>query len=89
MAHYMLQTTHSEAECLKALDEVAEQNPKLLDICWMGCGEGDHTGWATVEAKSEADARGMLPPTLRRDSKIVKVDKYTKEQIRGFHKEVA
>lgn len=83
---FLLESKHTEAECLKALDEIAAENPKLLDKCWLGCGSGNHTGWATVEAQNESEARNQLPSSLRGNAKVTEVGKYTVEQIQSFHK---
>ena len=84
-AKYLVTMPHTEAECLKALDDIVATNPKLLDKCWFGCMAGNHTGWATVDAKSEADARAMLPKDAQEKAQIVKVDKMTADQIKSFH----
>jgi hypothetical protein len=82
---FLLESKHAEEDCLKALDEIAASNPKLLDSCWMGCSVGEHTGWATVEAQNESEARNQLPSSLRANAKVVEVGKYTPEQIRSLH----
>jgi hypothetical protein len=48
---------------------------------------GDHTGYAVIEAKDEAAARAMLPPSLK-DVRLVNVTKFTREQIKSFHKKM-
>lgn len=82
----MVESKHTEAECLKALDDIVASNPKLLDKCWMGCATGNHTGWATIEAQNEAEARNQLPQSLRQTAKISEVGKFTVEQIQSYHK---
>ena len=83
---FLLESRHADADCLKALDEIAMQNPKLLDNCWLGCASGNHTGWATVEAQNESEARNQLPTSLRGDAKVTEVGKFTVAQIASFHK---
>jgi hypothetical protein len=46
---------------------------------------GDHTGYVIVEAGSESEARENVPSFLRGKARIVKVDKFTPEQIKSFH----
>ena len=81
---YLIESKHTEAECLNVLD-ILEQNPQLLDRCYMACMSGNHTGWATVEADDESKARNMLPTDLRVNAKVTEVSKFTPEQIRSFH----
>ena len=47
---------------------------------------GDHTGYATVEAGSEQEARKTIPSFLAGKARVVKLNKFTPEQIRDFHK---
>ncbi len=85
MTRYLIETPHKDAECLKALDELAAQSPKLLAQCNLGCMSGIHTGWAVVEAGTESEARNMVPPSLRDRARYVKVETLTPEKIRSFH----
>jgi hypothetical protein len=88
MASYLLESPHTDAECLRALDEISAgtRGPELLKKMHFGCMAGVHTGWAVVEADSEVAARDLLPAFLRSRAKAVKVGLFTKEQIKGFHK---
>jgi len=82
---YLIESPHTKEECLQALDEVLARGPQLLAQFDWGCMAGDHTGWATVEAGSESDARNMVPALVRSKARIVKVDKFTPGQIESFH----
>ena len=85
MPQFMIEAPHTKEECLAALDEMKDDEPEVLDQTWFGCMAGDHTGWTTVEARSEAEARGMLPDFLRDKARVVEVNKITPEQIESFH----
>jgi len=88
MTSYQLESPHTDAECLRALDEISSgtRGPELLKKMYFGCMAGVHTGWAVVDADSEAAAKDLLPNFLRSRAKAVKVSLFTPEQIRGFHK---
>lgn len=83
---YMIMAPHTAEECLQALDEMAASKSDVLSHFYWGCQAGDHTGYAIIEADSESDARGMLPASQQKSARIVKLDKFTKEQIESFHK---
>ena len=85
MANYMIETSHTKEECLKALDQMMEYNPKKLDKFYWGCSSGIHTGWAMMDADTEKEARDMLPPSMREKARITKVDIFTPQQIRSWH----
>ena len=88
MASYQLESPHKDADCLRALDEISAgtRGPELLKKMQFGCMAGVHTGWAVVDADSEAAAKDLLPSFLRSSAKAVKVGQFTPEQIKGFHK---
>lgn len=82
---YFVQQEHTPEQCLKALDEMAGESPKLLETTQFACNSGEHRGYSFVEAYSDSDAIGKLPTSLREGAKAVKVDRFTPEQIRSFH----
>lgn len=75
---------HTQEECLKTLDEVSSKSTNLLARFDWGCMAGDHTGYAIIEAKDEAAVKAMLPPGMQ-NAQIVKLTKFTQEQIKSFH----
>lgn len=75
---------HTPEDCLKTLDEVSGKSTNLLAKFDWGCMAGDHTGYATIEAKDEAAAKAMLPASMK-NAQIVKLNKFTLEQIKSFH----
>ena len=82
---FLIMSPHTKETCLKDLDAVMTETPQLLDRFEWGCMAGDHTGYLIVEAKSEDAARDMLPTALRKDAKIIPLNKFTADQIRSFH----
>jgi hypothetical protein len=85
MARYLIESPHTTEECLPALDELLARGPGVLAKYDFGCMSGDHTGYVIVEAGGESEARETVPPFLRGKARIVKVDKFTPEQIKSFH----
>jgi len=85
MAKYVIESSHTPEECLKALDEILEKGPEILDKFVWGCAQGEHTGWAYVDAKSKDDASAIIPGFLQEKAKVTEVSKFTPEQIRSSH----
>jgi hypothetical protein len=81
---FLVVAHHTQEECLKTLDGVKDKSAKLLSSFDWGCMAGDHTGYATIEAKDEAAVKAMLPADMQ-NAKIVKLNKFTAEQIKSFH----
>ena len=85
---YLIMSTHTQEECLKALDDFAGVN-KALSTFDFGCEAGDHTGYAIVTASSDQVAREMLPTSAREGAKVVKLHKFSAAEIKSFHEKMA
>lgn len=48
---------------------------------------GDHRAWMVVEAEDDAAVRRIIPPAFRDRSRIVKLNKFTPEQIKALHEQ--
>ncbi len=80
---FMVIAAHTPEACLKVLDDVSAKGKMLAKFDW-GCMANDHTGYMIVEAKDEAAVKAMLPETMK-NAKVVKLTKFTAEQIKSFH----
>ncbi len=85
MAHYLIEISHPAPECLRALDMIVSLGMHILHHTWWGCEVGVHTGWLDIEADSEQDALNVVPPPVRKDTRIVEVRRYTPNQVRAYH----
>lgn len=85
MDRYFIESKHTPEECLRALDEVLDKGPSVLDRYEWGCMAGDHTGYAIVDAGSLPEAQGFVPAFLRGKARVIKLNKFTPDQIRSFH----
>jgi len=83
---YLIQMPHTKEQCLKALDDMVASSSDLLSMTEWGCMAGDHTGYVIVNAASEAAARNMIPAAERASARVIKLNKFTPEQIKSFHK---
>jgi hypothetical protein len=72
---FLVITSHTPETCLATLDAIDAKSEKFLAKFDWGCMTGDHTGYAVLEAKDEAAARAMLPPSLK-DVRLVNVTKF-------------
>lgn len=86
MPTYMVESPHTKEECLKALDELVDKEPVLLENSYFGCKVGDHTEYATVEASTEEEVKNKIPEFLRHKVKITEVTRITPEEIKEYHK---
>ena len=84
MAKFVIESPHTDAECLKALDEAVKMD--IIDKDALGCKTGDHTAWAYVEAESSDEAlEAFVPEFLIDKACAYEVTKMTAEEVRAAH----
>ena len=81
---YLIEAPHSPRECVQAMDEALARGPRFLAQFEWGCVEGEHTGWATIEAKNEFEARDMVPAVARSRARVIRVDKVTPDHVNAM-----
>ena len=86
MAQYVIELPHTDPECIQGLNTIVEWGMHLLHHTWFGCAVGVHTCWLQLEADTEAEARSVLPPSMRSQAQVVEVQKLTPDQIRDLHR---
>ena len=45
-SEYLIESSHTPEECMKALDEFGGKGPEVLAGFEFGCGHDVHTGWS-------------------------------------------
>lgn len=83
MDRYLIETRHTDEECLGLLDQVLASG-YLHNYDW-GCEDGDHTGWAIIEAENREQAMLSVPSLVRSKVRIVKLNKFTDEDVQRLH----
>ncbi len=84
MDRYLIETPHSDANCL-ALLEALNARGYLNNFDW-GCKAGVHSGWAIIEAENEAQASLSVPPLVRNLARIVRLNKFTSREVMALHR---
>jgi hypothetical protein len=74
MERYLIETPHSVQDCQQLLEQVYAMG-YLYHFDW-GCMDGVHSGWAIIEAESEADARLAVPSMIRKKARVVRLNKF-------------
>ncbi len=83
MARFLIEVAH-EAEheaCLRAVRILLTSGSHFMTNSDFGCLDGEHKGWLIVEVESKEEARSILPPSFRSQANIVKLNKFTIEEI--------
>jgi hypothetical protein len=83
MAKFLIEVPHEPEEraCALAIQILLKTGSHFLTNAEFGCFDGEHKAWVIIEVESKEEARRILPPVLRSKAKIVKLSKFTLEQI--------
>jgi hypothetical protein len=83
LARFLIEVPH-EAEsvaCTVAVKILLTTGSHFLTHADFGCLDGEHKAWITLEGESKEEVRSILPPTYRSQAKIVKLNKFSLEEI--------
>jgi hypothetical protein len=83
MDRFLVESPHTPDECLKTMQQILSAG-YLTHFDW-GCKSGEHCGWVIIEAENEAEAHLVVPAFLRGRARVIKLNKYTPEEIKALH----
>jgi hypothetical protein len=89
MDRYLVQVSHDADTwaCAKVVQVFLGTGSHYLAQADWGCRDGDHTAWMIVEAANRDEARQIVPPQLRAQARIVRLNKFTVEEIEAILRE--
>ena len=85
MSRYLVESTHTARECTWALKKALQYDPAYFDQFEWGCKDGDHRGWAIVEAEDKFAEHAMVPRVVRPYTRIVELNQFSPEEARAYH----
>ncbi len=83
MNRYIVMSPHSPGDCVKALKQI-EAIGSITHFDW-GCKDGEHCGWAIIEADSAQEAILIVPSFERHRARAIKLNQFTPQDIRDMH----
>jgi hypothetical protein len=89
MARFLIEVPHEEDRlaCTQAVRVFLETGSHFLKDADWGCFDGEHKAWIILELESKEDALSVVPPAFRPQAKIVKLNKFTPEDIGGMERQ--
>lgn len=83
MAQYLIEVPHAaEVEaCAKVVQIFLKSGSHFLTHADWGCTDGEHKAWIIAEVENKTEACSIVPPALRPGAKIVRLNKFTMEEI--------
>lgn len=83
MERYLIISPHTVEDCKKAIREVTATG-YITHFDW-GCNDGEHVGWAIIEADNSKEALLVVPTFQRGAAKVVKLTRFGPEDITAAH----
>ena len=83
MPSFLIESPHTEEECLKTLDHVVAMG-YVTHFQWA-CPSGQHTGYLILEASNKAEALMSVPPLVRNKARVTELVQFTSEQVKAMH----
>lgn len=83
MARFLIEVPHDadRIACARVVEIFLKTGSHFLSNADWGCFDGEHKAWFIAEVDSKEEARSILPPFLRPNAKIVKLNYFTLEEI--------
>jgi len=83
MARFLIEVPHEAKtrECALAAKVLLSSGSHYLTHADFGCLDGEHKAWIIIEVDSKEEARFIIPPVFRPRAKIVKLNKFSLDEI--------
>jgi len=83
MARFLIEVPHEpeRVACARAVEILLKTGSHFLTHADCGCTDGEHKAWIIAEFAGKEEARAILPPSMRSQAKIVKLNYFTLEEL--------
>lgn len=83
MAKYLIEVPHSAdiGACARVVRVFLNSGSHFLTNADWGCMDGEHKAWIIAELASRTEALSIVPPAFRSETKVVRLNKFTMEEI--------
>ena len=89
MPKFLIEVPHDAATigCARTVETFLKTGSHFLSHAHWGCRDGVHKSWMIVEVDSKSEARGIVPPGVRDDAKVVQLNTFTIDEIESVLRE--
>jgi hypothetical protein len=86
MARFLIEVPHEgkAKECALAVKVLLSSGSHYLTHAEFGCLDGEHKAWIIIDTDTKEEAKFIIPPAFRSRAKIVKLNKFSLEEIDKF-----
>lgn len=86
MAKFLIEVPHAadEEACAQVVKIFLKSGSHFLTHADWGCTDGEHKAWIFADVDDKNEACSIVPPALRPTAKVVRLNKFTIEEIDGI-----
>ncbi len=82
-ARFLIEVTHepTTVACARAVEAFLKTGSHFLTHADWGCRDGDHRAWIIVDVGSKDEARAIVPPAFRSQTRVVQLNAFSLPEI--------
>ena len=86
MSRFLIEYSYSSEyeACLRAANTLLSTGSHYITHADWGCRDGVLKAWLIAEVDSKDDAMRIVPPAFRRDTIVIKLNKFTLQEIQNL-----
>jgi hypothetical protein len=83
MPKFLIEVEHDDdlLACAQVVESFLSYGSHFATKADWGCGDGVHKAWIMIETDNKEDARNILPPAYRAGANIIRLNKFSIEEI--------
>jgi len=83
MPKFLIEVPHEKdpVACARVVQIFLSSGSHLLTNAEWGCVDGDHHCWMIVDVNDKQEARGIVPPGLRAQARVVQLNRFRMDQV--------
>ncbi len=83
MAKFLIEVPHAPEvdACARTVQIFLKTGSHFLSHADWGCTDGEHKAWIIADVEDKTEACRIVPPAFRADTKVVRLNKFTMEEI--------
>ena len=83
---FLIEVPHEEATlaCARVVDVFLKSGSHYLTHADWGCKDGVHKSWMIVEVDSREEARAIVPPAFRANTKVVGLNSFKIDEVESI-----
>jgi hypothetical protein len=83
MARFLIEVPHpaDKLGCVRSIQVFLQSGSHYLTHADYGCEDGVHCAWMIVEVADKDEAKRIVPPAYRSETKVVELSRFSTDEI--------